>query len=218
MNAYSAAGSQPQLLIVAKSLLSRAGLTALLEERDCFVVGQVDGDALERDVDLLAPDMLVVDFGWGAGGLRERLTQIDSDIPVLALIVDDEDASLAPLLGTLRAFPRFALLLSDNDGDAIGAALAALEQGLTVLDPRLTKRLNSTLPGEYEPPSDPLTARESQVLQLLARGLTNRAIAHELGITQHTVKFHVQAIMSKLAAQSRTEAVVRATQLGMIAL
>jgi len=53
---------------------------------------------------------------------------------------------------------------------------------------------------------------------MLAGGLTNRAIAHELGITQHTVKYHVNAIMSKLAAQSRTEAVVRATQLGLIVL
>lgn len=218
MNAYSAAGSQAQLLIVAKSLLIRAGLTALLEERGCFVVGQVDGEALERDVDLLAPDMLVVDFGWETGAMRERLAQIDSDIPVLALIVDDEDASLSPLLGLLRAFPCCALLLNDSDPAAIVAAIAALEQGLTVLDPRLTNGLSSALPGEYNPPSDPLTARESQVLQLLARGLTNRAIAHELGITQHTVKFHVQAIMSKLAAQSRTEAVVRATQLGLIVL
>ena len=55
-------------------------------------------------------------------------------------------------------------------------------------------------------------------MQLLARGLTNRAIALELGITQHTVKFHVNAIMSKLDVQSRTEAVVRASQLGMIVL
>ena len=64
----------------------------------------------------------------------------------------------------------------------------------------------------------PLTAREQEVLQHLARGLTNRAIALELGITQHTVKFHVNAIMGKLEAQSRTEAVVRATRLGLIAL
>ena len=76
------------------------------------------------------------------------------------------------------------------------------------------------MPGQtpQESPPSPLTAREHQVLQLLAQGLTNRAIALQLGITQHTVKFHVNAIMSKLDAQSRTEAVVRATQLGMIAL
>ena len=64
----------------------------------------------------------------------------------------------------------------------------------------------------------PLTARENEVLQLLARGMTNKAIALELGITEHTIKFHVNAIMGKLGAQSRTEAVVRASQLGMIVL
>ena len=121
-------------------------------------------------------------------------------------------------MAVLRAFPRFALLLNDSDPDAIVAALTALKQGLTAIDPRLTDLLGSATRGDYPPPSEPLTARENEVLQLLVRGLTNRAIAQELGITQHTVKFHVNAIMSKLGAQSRTEAVVRATQLGLILL
>ena len=63
-----------------------------------------------------------------------------------------------------------------------------------------------------------LTAREREVLQHLAEGLSNKAIALRLGISEHTIKFHVNAIMSKLGAQSRTEAVVRATQLGLIML
>ena len=57
-----------------------------------------------------------------------------------------------------------------------------------------------------------LTPREDEVLQLLAQGMTNKAIAHQLGITDHTVKFHVNAIMTKLNAQSRTDAVIRATR------
>lgn len=217
MNAISALSSQPQLLIVAASLLSRAGLAAVLQERGCIVLGQVDGADLERDMDRLEPDALVIDFGWEADLMRALLARIDKDIPVLALILHDE-SSLAPLLGLLRAFPRFALLLNDSHPDAIAAAITALEQGLTVIDPRLADLLGSAASAEYPPPADPLTARENEVLQLLARGLTNRAIAHELGITQHTVKYHVNAIMSKLAAQSRTEAVVRATQLGLIVL
>ena len=212
------ADSDAQLLIVAESLLSRAGLTAWLEERGCIVLGQVDGADLQRDIDLLEPDILVIEIGWQARAMRDRLTRIEKDIPLLALIGDDDEASLAPLLALLRAFPRFALLLNDSDPDTIIAALAALMQGLTAIDPRLTDQLGSAMRGDYPPPSDPLTARENEVLQLLSRGLTNRAIAHELGITQHTVKFHVNAIMSKLHAQSRTEAVVRASQLGMIVL
>lgn len=210
--------TEAQLLIVAESLLSRAGLSALLDERGCFVLDQVDGADLQRDLDRLEPDLLVVDMGWDAKQMRERLARIERGIPLLALLADHDDESLAPLLGLLRAFPCFALLLRDSAPDAIVAALEALEEGLTVLDPRLTSLFSAVMPGEARPPTNPLTARENEVLQLLARGLTNRAIAHQLGITQHTVKFHVNAIMGKLDAQSRTEAVVRASQLGMIVL
>lgn len=210
--------SEAQLLIVADSLLSRAGLSALLDERGCFVLDQVDGADLQRDLDRLEPDLLVVDMGWDAEQMRERLARIEREFPLLALVADDDDESLAPLLGLLRAFPCFALLLRDSDPAAIVAALAALEAGLNVLGPRLIASLGAATPGNVAAPSNPLTARENEVLQRLARGLTNRAIANELGITQHTVKFHVNAIMGKLDAQSRTEAVVRASQLGMIVL
>ena len=63
-----------------------------------------------------------------------------------------------------------------------------------------------------------LTPREREVLRLLAEGLPNKAIARQLGISEHTVKFHVNAILGKLAVASRTEAVVRATRLGLIPL
>lgn len=64
-------------------------------------------------------------------------------------------------------------------------------------------------------PAEPLTPRELEVLQLLAQGLPNKAIAERLGVSSHTVKFHVNAILSKLGARSRTEAVVLATQMGL---
>jgi DNA-binding NarL/FixJ family response regulator len=69
-----------------------------------------------------------------------------------------------------------------------------------------------------EAPAEALTPRELEVLQLLAEGLPNKTIARQLSISEHTVKFHLNAIMSKLGAQSRTEAVVRATRLGLIIL
>jgi len=67
-------------------------------------------------------------------------------------------------------------------------------------------------------PVDTLTPRESEVLHLIAEGLPNKQIAQKLSISEHTVKFHVNAILTKLGAQSRTEAVVRATRAGLIAL
>ena len=218
MTDHLAPATEAQLLIVAESLLSRAGLSALLDERGCLVLDQVDGANLQQDLDRLEPDLLVVDMGWDAEQMRERLARIERDVPLLALAAEDDNEGLALLLGLLRAFPCFALLLRDSEPGAIVAALAALEEGLTVLDPRLIASLGAVMPEASPPLTNPLTARENEVLQLLARGLTNRAIAHELGITQHTVKFHVNAIMGKLDAQSRTEAVVRASQLGMIVL
>ena len=210
--------TEAQLLIIAENLLSRAGLSALLQDRGYIVLAQVDGVELQRDIDRLAPDLLVVDLGWDGETMRQRLIQIDRDLPVLALIAADDDEALSPLLQELRLLPQFALLLRDSEPDSVVAALVALEGGLTVIDPRLSGLLRASVPDQHSPSLNPLTARELEVLQLLARGLTNRAIALELGITQHTIKFHVNAIMSKLEVQSRTEAVVRATQLGMIVL
>lgn len=98
------------------------------------------------------------------------------------------------------------------------AAVDALLAGLIVLAADFSHLLAATAPSAVEDALNPLTAREREVLNLLAAGLTNRAIAQQLDISPHTIKYHVNAIMSKLNAQSRTEAVVRATQRGLIAL
>ncbi|MGH2536960.1 MAG: response regulator transcription factor, partial [Candidatus Promineifilaceae bacterium] len=86
-----------------------------------------------------------------------------------------------------------------------------------IVEPEFLGALRPAAPLE-EPPLEPLTPRELEVLGLLAEGLTNKAIALRLGISEHTVKFHLNAILSKLGAQSRTAAVVRATRLGLIPL
>lgn len=210
--------AEAHLLIVADNPLARAGLTALLEERGCAVLAPVAGADLQRDIDRVQPDVLAVDMGWDSSVMCRRLSQIESDLPVLAIAGADDLQSLTALLQTLRVFPQFAILLRQSDPDAIVAAVDALVAGLTVIDPQLSALLDAPERLAGDERQNPLTAREQEVLQYLARGLTNRAIALELDITQHTVKFHVNAIMGKLEAQSRTEAVVRATQLGLIAL
>ena len=210
--------SELQLLVAAESLWARAGLAALLEERGWVVLAAVDGADLERDIERYEPDALVIDLGWGSAAMRERLRDVDGDLPILALSAEDEDEASATLALVARISPQFALLVRESDADRIDNALSAVDAGLTVIDPRLKSLFTVPKHIAAAHAHNPLTARENEVLQLLARGLTNRAIALELGITQHTVKFHVNAIMGKLDAQSRTEAVVRATQLGMIIL
>jgi DNA-binding NarL/FixJ family response regulator len=105
------------------------------------------------------------------------------------------------------------------DSQTLAAALLASTRGLVSI-PR--QEIATLLPHEerIEPalnaPTESLTPRELEVLQLMARGLTNRQIAGRLGISEHTVKFHAGAVLGKLNARSRAEAVARAIGLGWI--
>jgi len=95
-------------------------------------------------------------------------------------------------------------------------ALASLSHGLQVTDPSLVRDSGAAAPETGVP--SPLTSRENDVLRLLAEGLPNKSVASRLEVSEHTVKFHVNSIMGKLNAQSRTEAVALATRLGFLPL
>ena len=99
----------------------------------------------------------------------------------------------------------------NEPNDTVSTATFVLPATGQVLQPASPEQANDTL-------VETLTPREIEVLQLLAEGMTNRAIAQRLEISEHTVKFHVNALMGKLHAQSRTDAVVRATRLGLLLL
>jgi DNA-binding NarL/FixJ family response regulator len=207
-----------RVLVVAGDPLARAGLAALLAEQPgCTVAGQASSDAdLPAQAAVYRPDVVLWDLGWDpAPDLEASLAQIDDlgeeGLPVIALLTDDGQAPEVWAAGVR------GLLFRDAGVEPLLAALQAASQGLAVYDPSLA-------PGP-SPARDPsldlveeLTPRETEVLQLLADGLTNKAIAQRLGISDHTVKFHVNAVLGKLGAQSRTEAVVRATRLGLLHL
>lgn len=118
----------------------------------------------------------------------------------------------------------FGALPRDAGTEEIVAAIMAVASGLTALDRTLAlEALSGMARGrvDAEPVSDheePLTAREREVLQLLAQGIPNKQIAQRLSISEHTVKFHVSAIMTKLGAASRTEAVTTAARRGLLLL
>ena len=100
----------------------------------------------------------------------------------------------------------------------LAAAVRAMRTGLFVLDDGLAAQ--ALRPRQTATPAlvEPLTPREMEVLQLLAQGLANKAIAERLRISDHTAKFHVNAILGKLDAESRTEAIVQAVRLGLVIL
>ena len=203
-----------RVLVVAGDQLARAGLAALLSQQPgSFSVDQAGGDEdLQTVLGAYHPDVVLWDLGWSPAIELERIAQLPENAPpVLALIPDESHAAETWGAGV------GGLLLRDVDSGLLLPALAAAARGLVVLDPALA----GAAPTARALPSGPvpeLTQREMQALRLLAEGLPNKTIAARLGISEHTVKFHVNSILGKLGAQSRTEAVTRATRLGLILL
>lgn len=122
---------------------------------------------------------------------------ITSDVPILLLTSDAASSHAAN-----------GVLSRSATAEQIDVALHAIAEGLRVTDAA------TAVPNQIEP----LTHRELEVLHHLAEGLTNKEIAQRLAISEHTVKFHVNAILAKLGADTRTEAVVHAARLGIVVL
>lgn len=201
-----------RILIVGDNPLARMGLSALLASQDgCRVVGQVAADDdLPTLMDVYRPDVAVWDVGWEVGGAFDALSEVH-DVPT-AVLMSRETSVQAALNAGARA-----ILPQEVKAEQLVASLQAIFQELLVIDPVFAEGLTTPSPEPLLPVTD-LTPRELEVLQLLAEGLANKSIAQQLHISDHTVKFHVNSIMTKLGAQSRTEAVVRATRLGLIML
>ena len=183
--------------------LLKAGLSSLLAQLGSIDV--VEGEGAEVAL-------------WDAGNDRSKTLDKMNELraltmPVVAVVGDQ--AHVAPAL----AAGARGVVLRDQVGPGIHAALAAVRSGLTVMDTALASSLVPQLPAPREPKGrGDLTERERQVVQLLAEGLSNKLIADRLGISDHTAKFHVNGVMMKLGASTRTEAVVEAMRRGLIKL
>jgi DNA-binding NarL/FixJ family response regulator len=208
-----------RLFIIADDPLARAGLSAMLEDLgDWDVVGQSGvGESLAVEIDRLLPDVIVWDLGWEPEEqlaiLSEYLADGGEGGPAIVTLLSDEEQ-----VGVLWSAGVRGLLSRDLSADSLFAAINAAANNLAVLDPVL---LDVFVPAAIvdEPElAEDLTGREIEVLSLVAEGLSNKGIAQRLAISDHTVKFHLNAVMGKLGVQSRTAAVVRATRLGLIAL
>jgi two-component system, NarL family, nitrate/nitrite response regulator NarL len=208
--------------------LLRAGLSSLLGE-----LASAPSRACAKDacsIEVVAPDAAEValwDAGVDASKTLARLAEL-RNLPVPAVAIVADPAHVAPAL----AAGARGVVLRDQVGPGIHAALAAVRSGLTVIDTALAESL---VPNAGTGPAAPdragsedrtkagkprgeLTERERQVVQLLTEGLSNKLIADRLGISDHTAKFHVNGVMMKLGASTRTEAVVEAMRRGLIRL
>jgi len=193
-----------KVALLTEDPLLRAGMTSLLEK-----VGQID--VVDRD----HAEVALWDAGIDSEKALARLAEIRT-LPVPTVAVVGDQAHVSPAL----AAGARGVVLRDQVGPGIQAALAAVRSGLTVVDTAFVQQL---VPAQAVRPTPnkgrgELTERERQVVQLLSEGLSNKLIADRLGISDHTAKFHVNGVMMKLGASTRTEAVVEAMRRGLIRL
>jgi len=184
--------------------LLRAGLSSLLAQLGSIHV--VDRDAAE---------VALWDAGVDSDKTLARLSELRT-LPMPAVAVVGDQAHVAPAL----AAGARGVVLRDQVGPGIHAALAAVRSGLTVMDAALADSLIPPSQVRATPGKGrgELTERERQVVQLLSEGLSNKLIADRLGISDHTAKFHVNGVMMKLGASTRTEAVVEGMRRGLVKL
>ena len=212
-----------RVVIVAHDPLARAGLAMLLSDQPGYVlVGQVNAsEGLADELDIYQADVIVWDMGWepeeSISLLQELTADSDEGAPALVALIPDGEQAAAVWAAGLQAGLR-GILLRDVTSKRLLASIQAANEGLATLESDLLDLLLPANSLEDYLSAEDLTPRELEVLQLLAEGLANKTIAQRLEISEHTVKFHVNAIMRKLGAQSRTAAVVRATRMGLIIL
>jgi DNA-binding NarL/FixJ family response regulator len=207
-----------RVLLVDDHAVVREGLRTFLELQDGVeVVGEAeDGQGALREAERLRPDVILMDLVMpeldGVGAMRElRRLLPRSRVIVLTSFVDDER-----LLPAIQAGAS-GYLLKDVQPRELARAVRAAHAGEALLDPLVAARLVEAIarpPGE-EPP-ERLTPREREVLELIGRGLSNKRIAFELGVSEKTVKTHVGHVLAKLGVTDRTQAALYAVRAGLL--
>jgi two-component system, NarL family, response regulator LiaR len=205
------------VLVVDDHAVVREGLRTFLElQEGIAVVGEAaDGEEAVRQAEALRPDVIVMDLVMprldGVGAMRELRRRLPSArVIVLTSFVEDE--RLLPAIQAGAA----GYLLKNVAPAELARAVRAAHAGEALIDPLVAARLVDAI---AQPPGEPaperLTAREQEVLALIARGFSNKRIARELGIAEKTVKTHVGHVLAKLGVTDRTQAAVHAVRMGL---
>jgi DNA-binding NarL/FixJ family response regulator len=213
-----------RIVIADDQALFREGLRTLLSTRpDMDVVGEAaNGDEAVALVEALRPNVVLMDLRMpkvdgvqATARIRERWPEI----PVLVLTTFDDDANL---FGALKAGAA-GYLLKDVSSETLTSAIQAATRGESFLQTTVTGRVVAAFTRLMEtgaPNAEalvlPLSPREHEIVSLLGSGASNKEIAHRLNLAEGTVKNHVTNILTKLDVRDRTQAAIRARQLGIV--
>ena len=220
-----------RVLIVDDHSVVRQGLSTFLKlDPEIEIAGvAVDGVEALQLAEELRPDVVLMDLQMPEMDGYEATRQLRQQHPDMQVLVLTSSLDHEAIRRALQA-GACGYLLKNMEGDALCRAIKSASAGQVLLAPQAASLFVATTP---PPPPEParnnppamvatratgelLTPRESEVLGGLAQGLTNKEIAYQLGLSEKTVKIHVSIIMAKLNAQSRTQAALQATRLGLV--
>lgn len=208
-----------RVVIWARSPFTQAGLQAAVFADSRFEIVEKLSHSAETEPGLASSQEDVILFDGLEGDVDEFLSSSKKERRSRRIVLLAEDLTRAEAARLMQSGVQ-AILPRDSSGGEIASALEAASQGLVTLSPDFLRLLLPVPLGgaeqDFEYLNDPLTTRETEVLALLADGAGNKEIAGQLRISEHTAKFHVSSILSKLGATTRTEAVSRGYRLGLI--
>ena len=207
-------GGAIRIAVAATSAVRRAGLESIIRSHAEFQLAGSFGTVASlapfaRSTEL---DVIVID----SNSIQDLLLEPTSEAAIVLLTEVSDARSISRLL---RSGVR-AILSRESEPDDVLSAIFAVHDGLVLLSLPAAESLadvfgDQPLQGEDELPEE-ITSRETDVLRMLAEGLVNKDIAARLGISEHTVKFHISSILDKLGASTRTEAVTQGIRRGLI--
>jgi len=198
-----------RILVADDHPLFREGVVhSLSAEPDFSVVGQASsGEQALRMTRELLPDVVLLDIGmpgWGGIVAAEKIaTACPASRIVMLTVLEDEDKLLASFKAGARAY-----VLKGVSAHDLAAVIRSVAQGEVYVTPSLAAGILVTLSRNHAPndPLEGLTERESEILKLVGRGMTNRAIGEQLHLSEKTIKHYVTNILDKLHVRSRVEA------------
>jgi len=206
-----------RVLVVDDHSLIRDGLVSLLETSGFEVVGQAgNGQSAVEKAAALRPDLVLMDIHMpGMNGL-DALKIIKADLPetkVVMLTISEDDKDL---LEAIRSGANGYLSKHIDSGEFFKLIDNLNRDDAAILPSVATRLFKYVSHGEESPEKIALSERETEILKIIAAGRSNRDIAHDLSISENTVKFHIKNILLKLSVANRIEAVTYAIQHGLI--